>query len=253
MPLRSLRRYAPTIRFSRTVRSPSVPRPSGTWAMPRAATWSGRRPRMSSPSKTMRPPVRTVPLIARRVVVFPAPFAPRMPTAPLSGTLSETPSSTCTGPYDAVTSWSSSSVICGVLPDVRLDDARVGLRFGGRPLHELGAVVEHDDAVGESGDEAHVVLEDDDGDVVVGAQPPHRRDQRLHLGVRETGRGLVEQQQLRLHEQRAAELDALVEAVRQLVCGQVRSPPEAVALQQLQRLGAQLLLGAPGTRDPRRP
>ena len=75
-----------------------MPRPSGTWAMPRAATWSGRMPRMSLPSKTMRPPARTVPLIARRVVVLPAPFAPRMPTAPFSGTLSDTPSSTCTGP-----------------------------------------------------------------------------------------------------------------------------------------------------------
>src|SRR5919112_3208047 len=228
-PLASLRRYAPTRRFSRTVRSPRVPRPSGTWAMPRAATWSVRMPRMSLPSKTMRPPARTVPLIARRVVVLPAPFAPRMPTAPLSGTLSDTPSSTCTGPYDAVTPSSSSSVIRGVLPDVRLDDPGVGLRFGGRPLHELGAVVEHDDAVGEGGDQAHVVLDDDHGDVVVPAQAPDRRDQGLHLAVRQTGGRLVEEQQLRLHEQRTAELDSLVEAVRQLVGRQVRRPAQAVA------------------------
>src|SRR3954453_19586831 len=199
--LPSLRRYAPIRRFSRTVRSPSVPRPSGTWAMPRAATCSGRMPRMSLPSKTMGPRARTVPLIARRVVVLPAPFAPRMPTAPLSGTLSDTPSSTCTGPYDAVTSSSSSSVIRGVLPDVRLDDTSVGLRLGGRPLHELAPVIEHDDAVGEGGDEAHVVLDDDDGDVVLPAQAPHRGDQLLHLGVRKAGGGLVEEQQPRLHEQ----------------------------------------------------
>jgi hypothetical protein len=53
---------------------------------------------MSLPSKTIRPPDRTMPQIARSVVVLPAPLAPRMPTAPLSGTLSDTPSSTCTGP-----------------------------------------------------------------------------------------------------------------------------------------------------------
>src|SRR4051812_8834455 len=252
-PLASLRRYAPTRRFSRTVRSPSVPRPSGTWAIPRAATWSGRMPRMSLPSNTMRPPARTVPLIARRVVVLPAPFAPRMPTAPLSGTLSDTPSSTCTGPYNAVTSSSSSSVIRCVLSDVGLDDARVGLRLGGRPLHELGAVVEHDDPVGEGGDEAHVVLDDDDGDVVVPAQAPDRADQLLDLGVRQAGGRLVEQQQPRLHEQRAAQLDGLVQTVRQLVGRQVCGPPQAVALQQVERLGAQLLLGAAGARQPQRP
>ena len=66
------------------------------------------------------------------------------------------------------------------------------------PSMSLAAVVEHDDAVGEGGDEAHVVLDDDDRDVVLGAQAPDGRDQLLHLGVREAGGGLVEEQQPRL-------------------------------------------------------
>ena len=37
--------YAPSLRFSVTERSPKVPRPSGTWAMPALATASGPLPR----------------------------------------------------------------------------------------------------------------------------------------------------------------------------------------------------------------
>src|SRR5690606_11732228 len=135
--------------------------------MPSLATCSGRMPRMSRPSNLMRPPARTAPLMARSVVVLPAPFAPRMPTAPPGGTVSETASSTCTGPYQAVTSSSSSSVIGRVLPDVRLDDARIRLRLGCGALHELAPVIEHDHPLGERGDESHVVLDDDDRHIEV--------------------------------------------------------------------------------------
>ena len=49
-------------------------------------------------------------------------------------------------------------------------------------------------------------------------------DELLDLGVREARGRFVEEQQPGLHEQRAAQLDALVQAVRQLVGGQLARP-----------------------------
>src|SRR5688572_28128137 len=102
---------------------------------------------MSLPSNVMRPPTETMPLMAFRVVVLPAPLAPRMPTASFSPTVSEMPCSTRAWPYDAVTSSSCRRLIRDLLPEVGLDDPRVGLRLGGGALHELRTVVEHDDPI----------------------------------------------------------------------------------------------------------
>ena len=85
------------MRFSTTVSSVNVPRPSGTWAMPAFATASGP-PRSGFPAKTISPLRRTVPETARSVVVLPAPFAPSTATTAPSGTSRETPLSACTGP-----------------------------------------------------------------------------------------------------------------------------------------------------------
>ena len=89
--------YAPSLRFSVTVRSTNVPRPSGTWAMPAFAADSGP-PLSCLPSSSIAPDRETVPEIARSVVVFPAPFAPSTATTSPSRTTSETSCSACTGP-----------------------------------------------------------------------------------------------------------------------------------------------------------
>ncbi len=54
-----------------------TPRPSGTWAIPRRAIrWDGR-PAIGTPLWTTLPEEgRTTPESARRMVLFPAPFAP---------------------------------------------------------------------------------------------------------------------------------------------------------------------------------
>src|SRR5665647_1329859 len=169
-PFRSRRVYAPTRRLSRTVRSPSVPRPSGTWAIPIRAILSGLMPRMSVPSKRIRPVAGTMPLIARSVVVLPAPLAPRIPAASLTPRWKETPCSTGANPYEAVTSSSSSRLIVGhLLPQVCLDDTRIGLRLARRALHERPSMVKHHDAIGHSGDQPHMVLDDQDREVEIAA------------------------------------------------------------------------------------
>src|SRR6185369_10938667 len=92
----------------------------------------------------------------------------------------------------------------GIAPDV------VGLAVG-----DLAAVVEHDDAVGDVHHHAHVVLDERDrgAELVV-----HVEDEARHVLLLldvHAGHRLVEQQEIGLHRQRAAELDALLEAVRQ--------------------------------------
>ena len=73
----SLRRYAPILRFSFTVRLSNTRRPSGTMAMPSATTCWALKGMMSRPRKLMAPEaVFTRPLMARSVVLLPAPLAP---------------------------------------------------------------------------------------------------------------------------------------------------------------------------------
>ncbi len=86
--------YAPISRFSRTLMRAKTRRPSGTCPKPSRAIASGRMPVTLLPRKRIWPDVaRTKPLIARSVVVFPAPFAPRSATISPSSTFSEMPRS----------------------------------------------------------------------------------------------------------------------------------------------------------------
>ena len=74
-------------------------RPSGLCAIPRLTIVCGVAVVMSSPSKRIAPcRGRLRPLIARRVVDFPAPFAPISVTISFSRTVSETPFSAWIAP-----------------------------------------------------------------------------------------------------------------------------------------------------------
>ena len=99
--LRSLSRMqkAPRRRFSSTLMVPKTRRPSGDWAMPRFTTsWLGYLSR-GLPSKMISPSQgRTRPLMDSRVVLLPAPLAPRMVTISPSSTCRSIPCSTSTLP-----------------------------------------------------------------------------------------------------------------------------------------------------------
>ena len=71
---------APSSRFSRTVRSPKMPRPSGTSARPASTISCAGSAEMSRPARRTRLPgsVRTTPAMAFRSEVLPAPLAPRI-------------------------------------------------------------------------------------------------------------------------------------------------------------------------------
>jgi hypothetical protein len=114
-------------------------------------------------------------------------------------------------------------------------------------------VIEHHDAIGQGRDQTHVVLHDHDRQVEIGAQSANRRDEALHLRVRESSGGLVEQQKPGARQQRAGEFDALVEAVRELGCRPVGDIRQVEPLQELARLGTGFTLSSDGRGKTERP
>ena len=83
-------------------------------------------------------------------------------------------------------------------------------------LRQQAAVVQHEDVVGELAHQAHVVLDHDDGRAAPLAGPADHVDHLRRLLRRESGAGLVEQQQARLAQQRQRQLEDLAFAMRQL-------------------------------------
>ena len=102
-----------------------------------------------------------------------------------------------------------------LLPEIGLDDIRVGLHLGRRSLGELAAEIQRDDVVGDRHHETHVMLDQQHGDVAVVADAADQVAEHVDFLVVEAAGGLVEQQDLRLGRQRARQLDALLGAERQ--------------------------------------
>ena len=99
MPSRSRRRYAPSARFSPTVRLRKIPRPSGACAIPRATSaWDGSCVTSSPRNRIVPADGRSILEMARRVVVLPAPFAPMSATTSPAGTSREIPRSASIAP-----------------------------------------------------------------------------------------------------------------------------------------------------------
>src|ERR1700677_4325692 len=123
-------------------------------------------------------------------------------------------------------------------------DPEIGRYYRGIALHhvrnvvgDLAAVVEHDDAIGKVHHDADIVLDQRDRR----AEPYVRVDDEaahiLLLLAVHAGHRLVEQQQLRLHRERAAEFDALLQAVGQ---GPHRGLADRFDLQEIDDLLAEL-------------
>ena len=88
----SLRRYAPILRFSSTVMSGKMRRPSGTSVTPCVTICVGSLPVISSPANMILPPLGlTRPEIVRSVELLPAPLEPMSVTICPSCTSNEMP------------------------------------------------------------------------------------------------------------------------------------------------------------------
>src|SRR5690606_13467785 len=97
-------------------------------------------------------------------------------------------------------------------PEIGGDDALVPLYLGRRAFGDLPAEIERDDLVGDRHDEAHVMLDEKDGDAELVPDALDEAAERADLFVIEAARGLVEEEKPRLGREGACELDALLRA-----------------------------------------
>src|SRR6266545_1137394 len=99
--------------------------------------------------------------------------------------------------------------------EVRLDDGGVPLHLGRRPCRDLLPEIEHVHSVGDAHDEAHVVLDEEDRQLVVVTQPFDERAEQVDLVMAEPAGRLVQEQEPRAGDERTGELDPFLRPVRQ--------------------------------------
>src|SRR5262245_57868418 len=99
--------------------------------------------------------------------------------------------------------------------EVGADHLGVVAHVVGRAVADLLAVVEHDHTVGDVHHHAHVVLDQHDRGAELVVDVEHEATHVLLLLDVHAGHRLVEQQHLRLHRQRAAEVHALLQTIGQ--------------------------------------
>src|SRR2546425_322933 len=163
-------------------------------------------------------------------VVLPAPFGPRSPTIPRSGTFKEMSWRTLMREWPATTPVASS--LDTARPQVRLDDARVMLDRLRRPLGDLLAVMEDDETLGEGHDHLHVVLDDQERHATLSHQCSARSDRRVRFQLAHARRRLVEEEEPRTRGQRSGQVDALQDAERQVPGQHVPVRAEAEGLER---------------------
>src|SRR5262249_20819745 len=219
---RSWRKWAPSNRLSRTLRPRNSLRPSGTWAMPAPRMASGSKRTTSRPANVMAPALaRTNPEIVRNSVVLPAPLEPTMQAISPSLTSRSILHKTVTSPYPDRSSrmLKSGSAMAGPAvslckpgPEIGLYHPLVARHCVGRALADEGAMVQHEDAVGEGEHHLHQMLDDQDGHALRG-DAADQVERRVDFAGIEPGIHLVEQQDARIHRDALGKLEAL--AIRQ--------------------------------------
>src|SRR6266566_912705 len=239
-PMYVRRRAArPRRRFSSTVKSPKIRRPSGTSAMPARAIDSTERRRSACPFSLISPRwAGCRPMIALSVVDFPAPFGPIRPTISPLPTRSVRSRTAETLPYRTSTPSSSSAAASGIglhrgLAEIGGGDVQVAADLRGRSGREGPALVEHVNPVADAHHERHVVVDQQHtGPMVVADGADNLRELR-HLRLRQARGGLVNQHESRLGDERARHSEAPLVALGQRAGTCVGQVSQAQELEQL--------------------
>src|SRR5689334_14445499 len=163
-----------SIRFSSTSRLAKMPRSSGQYAIPNRAMRFDASPTSSMP-RCRTEPVRwpTMPMIARKVVVLPAPLRPSRVTTSPSPTENCIPCRMCDSPYQACSpstrNNSSAAPASGMAgPQIGFDNVgivRHGLVIA---LGQDPAAGQHRDRLRQVGDHRQIVLDHQHGAVARG-------------------------------------------------------------------------------------
>ena len=117
-------------------------------------------------------------------------------------------------------------------PEIGLDDFGVVLDLRRSPLGDLLAEIQHGDRLRDAHDHAHLVLDEQDGDSQLVAQPMDEVGHGLGLARIHAGGRLVEEQQVRLAGERPGDLQAALIAIGQVLGQQVALPLQTAEPQQ---------------------
>src|SRR5207248_2974802 len=174
--------------------------------MPRRAMRLEARPTSWVPPKTTEPcRCGTIPMIARRVVVFPAPLRPNKVTTSPRPTAKLIPCRMCDSPYQACSSSTPRSrcpvtIASGMAgPQIRFHHLWVLRDSVVAALGKDTAAGQHRDDVGEIGHHRQIVL--DHQDRALGCRLADQRRYQSDVLMAETGHRLVEQQHHRIERQ----------------------------------------------------
>src|SRR4029434_11021105 len=208
----------PRLRLSATVRRLNSRRPSGTRASPSLIRSGASTSAMVRPAKRMSPlRAGTRPAIVFNSVVFPAPLAPTRATISPGLTCSDTPwSASAPAPYATCTSRTSRSgsfpsvSVTPVLAEISLDHLLVPDDFLGRPFHQLLAVLEDDDPLGQRHHHLHHVLDHAESYFELTVDPAHQLHRLRRLGRSEPRHGLVEEEHAGLGGEGPRDLQSLL-------------------------------------------
>src|SRR6187549_3781987 len=128
---------------------------------------SDRWPIVSRPSNFTEPVRRsTMPMTDFKVVVLPAPFRPSSVTSSPLPISKPTPCRMCDSPYQACRPSTFSNVSGMAGPDIGFDDLRVLRHRRVGSFRQHLAARQHGDGVGQVRDDAHIVLDHEDGAVL---------------------------------------------------------------------------------------
>src|SRR5712691_8957730 len=141
----------------------------------------------------------------RSTVVLPAPLRPTSVTSSPPPTRNDTFRTACASPYQAERSVTSRARLAMRLSEVGDDDRGILTDCRVRALRDDPALLQHDDLVGELGDDAHVVFHEHDR--AAHTQATDELDRSPDILEAHSRRRLVEQQETRIERDRQSELE----------------------------------------------
>src|SRR6201991_3277339 len=229
---RSLARFglAPSNRFSATVRSAKMPRPSGTKARPASTISCAGRPEILRPDSFTVLPGRqaTIPAIAFSKELLPAPLAPRMTTISPRPTVSAASVRARCWPKATLRSETTS---IGRRPQIGFDDGTIGQHAVRGPLGDLAAAIHDHAGIAKRADRVPHIFDQQDRQPFV-FQGADQRDPDQQLGGIESSQPFIEQKKPRPQRKRTRELKPLAVDIGQFARG---SPVVALQSDPLQQ------------------
>src|SRR5258708_2667974 len=183
-------------------------------------------------------------------VVLPTPFLPSTANAPRAGSASSISSRTPDSPYPARTPVNRSASDMALLPEVDFVHALVPGDLLRRPLDQHFALHQNGDALREAEHQIHVVLDDQDRDVL-GELVEHLQD-AMRFQRRHARGGLVEEQHLGVQSERDRDFHQALFPVRQVEDADARVLGEPERGEQFHALVADVAVGACRAQHARR-